>query len=831
MDGPHLMPTKRRLTRGPRDEAALPDESSITVESAVPREETEDDKKERERVEEVLALSRKRLRTSISGWQFFHDQALDDSRFRAGMWGTKSYQWPDGVQEDRRREERPCVTINRIPSFIRQVTNAARLAKLRIIVVPVDDKGDPDTAETLQGIIRNIETQSLADRAYSMASDKQGEIGMGFFTLVREWADETSFRRRVRIEREIDPLSIWPDPAAQRADFFDGEWEHKISAIDREVYKDRYQKDATTEGEIASLGMDDQQIGDWFPNGKVTIADYVCWERGPRVRKAELSSGKIINYPTEAQRLRLSQLNPPEYVVRDRWMQTKRRVRRVHDATRILEESTWPADGFPWIPMLGDELWIDGERDCRGVTRDAKGSAQAYNVQVSALLEGVGKANKTTVMGAMGQFGAPGSEQRKAWAKANKTNYAFVEYGVMEIGGKQVPAPQAVNFQPDLHNNIMALQQTDNDLKITAGFNDASMGERGPQESGKAIKLRQDQDQLGSSHYLDNHRFSLTTAGRQLIQLIRTDYDTPTVVRITGADNTPKKVMVYSGAANDPRASQPDWQLPEGVDRIHDISVGEFDIEVNASPQHGSRRQEIADQLGALLGTLPPEVAINYLDLYFKVLDIPEAAQMSARAKKMLPKELQDPAEGGQDVPPEVQRQMAEMTAQFQQLEQAAQQMQQVIETEQVKMKGQMLMKQEEIASKERIEHAKAQLAIIQQQGDVKAEQALALLEGEIEKQLLTMKAGFDATLKEMDHENALAAGAVDHAHTTAEGDRQTRRNVLEGHVAHRQKLLEGDVAHRQTVAQGQVAHKQKLQQTVVAAKVKPKAAPKKGRA
>lgn len=799
-----------RTTRRARSTAdPLPDEASITVESTVTPEETPEAKQERERVEGLLAKSRKQLRTSISAWQFYKDQAKEDMRFRAGEWGNKSFQWPEGVQEQRRAEERPCVTINRAPSFIRQVTNAARLARLRITVVPVDSNSDPATAETFQGLIRQIETASFADRAYNMASEKQAEQGLGFINLVTEWANEKDCKIRIRIEREVNPLSIYVDPACKRADFSDANYAHQIVHLDRETYKELYGEDAPNADTLDSLGMDDEQVGDWFPNGKVTVARWVYKERGERKRIAELSSGKIINFPTEEQRKTLATLK--EYVVRDRYVQPFKMVIRVHSATKIHEESAWAADCIPFVPVVGDELWIDGERDFRGVIRDSKGSGQAYNVQVSALLEGVGKANKTTVIGGVGQFGAPNSPQRKSWEMANRKNFAFLEFTPQDIAGKLLGRPEPANYQPDLRNNIMALEQTDNDYKITAGFNDASLGERGPQESGKAIKLRQDQDTLGSSHYLDNLRFALASAGRQLIQLIRAHYDVAQVVRITGADNTPVKVLIFSGKENDPRQQQ-GFQLPEGVDRIHDLEIGEFDIEVNSGPQHGTRRQEIAEQLGTLLGSIDPTIAVNYFDLYFKVLDIPESAQMSARAKKMLPKELQDPEEGQAQIPPEVQQKMAQLEQQLEQLNQIAQQQQQMIETEQVKIKGQMLMKQEEIASKERIEHAKAQLAIIQQQGDIKAEQALALLQGEIDRQLLAAEASFKASLLKLEHVQDLETAEVQQNHALEQTDAALGGKVVEGQIVHRQKTEQLGVQHRQKLIEGQVEHHQALE-------------------
>jgi hypothetical protein len=82
------------------------------------------------------------------------------------------------MQEQRATNGQVCLTINRVPEAIRQVTNAARAAHLAVIMSPVDDHGDPKAAEVIGGIIKNIENNSMADRAYSMGSEKQPETGL-----------------------------------------------------------------------------------------------------------------------------------------------------------------------------------------------------------------------------------------------------------------------------------------------------------------------------------------------------------------------------------------------------------------------------------------------------------------------------------------------------------------------------------------------------------------------------------------------------------------------------------------------------------------------------
>lgn len=756
-------------------------DKDIEVESQTEKaHETTEEKGKRERVERLLALARKQFATSRDAEDPFRQEAKEATKFRLGEFQGKSTQWPEASQRERDAQGRPCVTINRIPGFIHQVTNAARTAHLRIQVSPVDDKGDPKVAEVLQGIVRNIETGSFADRSYTTASDRQAGIGLGMITIVTEWVDEeNSFRQRIRIDQELNPLCIYRDPNCRRADYSDADFAFKVTDVDRESFKDLTGIEPPTEGSLATFEGEGDKTGDWFPNGKVRIAQWVNRESvGERKRIAQLSNGEVIPYPDQKTVADLAAAGVK--ILRDRWYQKRQLVMRKITATQILEETVWPATAPPWIPVIGEELFTEeGFRINRGLVTDAMGPARLYNVEVSGLIEAVGQGIKAPVVGYTGQFGKPGSPQRKAWETGNTTPHAFLEMDPVTIDGKIAPIGQRVNFSPPLEGIIEAIHQTDEDYKSTAGFRDASLGERGPQESGKAILARQRQDELGSSHYIDNLRFALCAVGRQLIQLIRVIYDVPTVVRITGKDDRDRSVMVYAGADNDPRherfqktdpiTGEPiPFQMPDGVKELYDLSVGEFDVEVNASPDPGTRRQEQFEAMTALFKNLPPEITVKFLDLYFMVWDTALARQMSERAKKMTG--IQDDEQGNQQgVPPQVQAQMEQAATQMQQLQQEHQQALQALQTEKAKYDSQERMKREEMNWKGRIEFLKIKAEIIAKRMDVTSERALVILQAEIERLQQSADHHHDVSLVQLES----AADADARAHDAEQADLQ----------------------------------------------------------
>src|SRR5215203_1881997 len=84
--------------------------------SAASQGEREQDK--RKGSEEILKAAREDYDRAVEAWSENREAALDDIRFaRLGE------QWPDKVADERKRDNRPMLTVNRLPRFIRQVVN------------------------------------------------------------------------------------------------------------------------------------------------------------------------------------------------------------------------------------------------------------------------------------------------------------------------------------------------------------------------------------------------------------------------------------------------------------------------------------------------------------------------------------------------------------------------------------------------------------------------------------------------------------------------------------------------------------------------------------
>ena len=142
--------------------------------------------------------------------------------------------------KERQAQGRPILTINRLPQFVRQVTNDIRQADLAIKVSPVDDQSDPKLAKIFNGLLRQIHYQSSAKHVYGTAADHQVSCGIGWFRVCTEYTDDQGFEQELRLKTIRNPLSVYCDPAAIEPDRSDAKWMFVTEIIPTDAFKEQY---------------------------------------------------------------------------------------------------------------------------------------------------------------------------------------------------------------------------------------------------------------------------------------------------------------------------------------------------------------------------------------------------------------------------------------------------------------------------------------------------------------------------------------------------------------------------------------------------------------
>ena len=138
---------------------------------------------------------RERYRQASEYWSNDREAALDDIRFRAGA------QWPTEIIAQRNLDKRPCLTVDKLSQYVRQVVNDGRQNRPAVNVTPVDSGADVATSEIFQGAIRHIETRSGSDVAYDTSLDNAATCGFGYFQIATEYVGGANFDQEIKIKR------------------------------------------------------------------------------------------------------------------------------------------------------------------------------------------------------------------------------------------------------------------------------------------------------------------------------------------------------------------------------------------------------------------------------------------------------------------------------------------------------------------------------------------------------------------------------------------------------------------------------------------------------
>jgi hypothetical protein len=587
---------------------------------------------------DVLARMRDRLEQSLSAYSDSRDSELDDLRFMAGSPDNR-WQWPQevlatrGAVQGQTINARPCLTINKLPQHVRQVTNDQRQNRPSGKVIPVDDQADIEVAEVLNGVVRHIEYMSDADVVYDTACDNQVTYGEGYFRILTEYCDETSFDQDLRLQRIRNSFSVYMDPHIQDPCGSDAEY----CFITEDMPKDEFARlfpDAEPISSISTRGVGDEQLSQWILEDSVRIAEYfyAVYDKAtlhlyPNNRTAYANS-------PEARQMEMMGVRPlriREVEIRKiKWMKT--------NGYEILEEQDWPGKWIPVVRVIGNEFEVDGRIYISGLVRNAKDAQRMYNYWVSQEAEMLALAPKAPFIGYGGQF--EGYEHQ--WKTANTTNWPYLEVNsdVTDGQGAVLPLPQRA--QPPLAQTglIQAKMGASDDIKSTTGYYDSSLGETSNERSGRAILARERQGDTGSYHYVDNLARAIRYGTRQLIDLIPKIYDTQRIARIIGIDGE------TSTARIDPTQEEAVRQVVNEagivIEKIYNPSVGKYDVAVTTGPSYLTKRQEAMDAMSQILQA-NPELWNVAGDLFVKNMDWPGAQEIAKRLQKTIePRILED---------------------------------------------------------------------------------------------------------------------------------------------------------------------------------------------
>ena len=594
---------------------------------------------------EILNEAKSRYDYSETQWGEMKQKNTELLQFISGE------QWTYTARQNFENAGYSAMTSNRIPTFLRQITNEIRKNTPEIQIDPRDD-ADEQKAEMLNDLIRNIQAESKAEIAYCEAAESAASLGIGYIRVLTKYKDDKSMDQEICIEPVMDANTVMLDPNHKGICAQDIEYAFVTTVLSKDEYRRKYVKTRLSRKLAGQENEIDLKEAQWSAAGKrwqtdneVLIVEYYFkdYQKKTLYQILDNETQQVFTtyQPDKSQvdlgiHVLLQQRDLEVPIIR--WC-------KLNDV-EILEESEWPGCYIPIVAVKGDEFWIEGKRKLLGAVEPAVEAQVQLNYAMSWRAQLLQMAPKAPYIGTAVQF----RTYEQEWANINVSNQAFMVYNKDE--GEQRPSRDL--GEVPIQAATVLVTSSGEDLKAIFGVFDPSQQAQGP-ESGKALLARQDQSYNSNYHFYDNLARAIEHVGCIILEAVPVVYDTARQVQVLAQDGKKRTVSI----------NQPN---EEGVVE-YDLSEGEYSVSIQSGPSFGTKRQEESEAIMELIGVYP-QAAVAIADIAVRSMDWPGADKIADSLEAMVPPQVlqarkTDPKQAAAMVP-SLQAQVAQLTQQNQ---------------------------------------------------------------------------------------------------------------------------------------------------------------------
>lgn len=579
--------------------------------------------------------------------------AEEDINFQRDQWTAEAR---------KARAGRPTLQVSLLNQPMQLILSQATAARPGVELHAVSETSDPELAEVKQGLYGRIQRDGGAEQARLWALSYAVNAGLGWYRIGTKYDEDSDHPSDTEIcyERVLHQNMIFPDPAAQKADFSDGRFLIAAAYVPLDTFREWYpQAERNNPADFEAIR---REMPAW-----VGAQGGEC---APLVAEVFYKVPKPVTFKHGEG----DERTRTEYVV---W-------RAVCTGTEILSDEPWMKGRryIPFVPVVGRELQpVGGKRYWEGLVRPARNAQEFHNAAVSTFVERMMMEPKTPFIVDMDAIG----DYTAQWDDANSVNQPYLPYN--SKGGTLPPPQRAQLDSSGMSMALMGLQQGREWVQSTTAVHEPSLGQAPRSrdaQSGRAIMALQGQSDAGTSYYLDNVKtISLPLDARIVLDMMEVVYDRPgRITQVLGMDDEPKSVMI--GAPFVMKDGRP-VKAPPGAPgaKSYDLTKGRYSIVATVGKNAQTRLQQGQEFLTAVIQAVPALMPIVG-DLVFKFRDEPGAREISDRLRREIQAKMPHLLES-KDGEEDMAAKAAAAMQQVQMLTQQVQQMGQAIQTEQVK--------------------------------------------------------------------------------------------------------------------------------------------------
>lgn len=587
--------------------------------------------------EAILKQMKEHLDEGVNWWEPIWEQAAEDVEFVYGN------QWPDGYPRSREETEKIQLTINMMPQYVHRATGAARQSKFAIHVSQIagpnlvgvklssPGSGRPyNVAEIMEGIIRDIEYRSGAQRLYCNALQHAIEGGIGWLRINIIESPIDPFALVIEIEHVLDRWSVMLDPQSGKSDFSTARWGAVSQKMPRKAFEALY-KDM----EEIPAGDHGYSWGGWS-RGETTNSEW--WGETDHVRFVEYFwkqpvkrtavkymhpiHGQITDWADNHEEV-MEEMKRMGFRETDRKDVDTYRVKWIRATQDQIIDGPfdWPTIDIPLVLVYGREV---NHRDTREYASLARWSYDAQRMQNHWLSAATRRISLVPESPYMAREDMIAGKEQYWTGKAIKEKLLLISNDTED--GK-MPERQHPPQMPLAELQLM--EQSKAFIQDTTGIHEAALGKKSNETSGKAILERKTSGDTILYDFTDHLGGSIQRIGDMLVRLVPEVYSQDQMVHLVLPEQTGGVIQI-----NHP------FTTKDGKTVIlNSLSLARYSCRTEVGPAFATQMQEFFE-LMMEWGRTDANIWRIAGDKIVESMQMPGKEVIAKRLKYQVPREL-----------------------------------------------------------------------------------------------------------------------------------------------------------------------------------------------
>lgn len=348
----------------------------------------------------------------------------------------------------------------------------------------------------------------------------------------------------------------------------------------------------------------------------------------------------------------------------------------------LLKNESYPGTKIPLCVVHGRERAYDGERSFECITRDIVDPQRVFNHETTAYTAALARIGKARYIVEADHI----EGYQPQWDAATVTESFYLPAN----RGPDGSMPQAIPPEPIPAGLMQGADKAAESMRLILGIRDASR-DMPTNQSGKAIAMQQAQSDVSTYGYVFALEVAMQHCGEVLCELIPAYYNYDHTRHLIAQDGQVTPTQIGAG----------------GVD----LSAGSYECVVTTGPTYETKRQEVAEQLMALVQAQPGLMGVAG-DLLVANLPIDNAQEIAARIRATMDPKILAASAGDDDQAPmqvaALGQQLQQAHQQIEQLTQALQHETQLLQQAQDQIQQKMQLQAADHAHEEKMQAAKS---------------------------------------------------------------------------------------------------------------------------